>query len=111
MAYWLRSGKRVKNLGLETHVVEFAPRLMAVQLEDGGGALLRRKIEDLGVQVHTEKATSEIVAVKMLANSMNFADGNTHLETDMIRVLAGICPQDALARSSDIAIGERGGIV
>lgn len=52
----LEAANAVKNLGLETHVVEFAPRLMAVQLDDGGGALLRRKIEDLGVQVHTEKA-------------------------------------------------------
>ncbi|MFL9787861.1 nitrite reductase large subunit NirB [Vibrio cyclitrophicus] len=106
----LEAANAVKNLGLETHVVEFAPRLMAVQLDDGGGALLRRKIEDLGVQVHTEKATSEIVAGESSRYRMNFADG-THLETDMIVFSAGIRPQDALARSSDIAIGERGGIV
>ncbi|MEZ8283858.1 nitrite reductase large subunit [Vibrio splendidus] len=106
----LEAANAVKNLGLETHVVEFAPRLMAVQLDDGGGALLRRKIEDLGVQVHTEKATSEIVAGENARYRMNFADG-THLETDMIVFSAGIRPQDALARSSDIAIGERGGIV
>ena len=37
----LEAANAVKNLGLETHVVEFAPRLMAVQLDDGGGALLR----------------------------------------------------------------------
>jgi nitrite reductase (NADH) large subunit len=106
----LEAANAVKNLGLETHVVEFAPRLMAVQLDEGGGALLRRKIEDLGVQVHTEKATSEIVAGETSRYRMNFADG-THLETDMIVFSAGIRPQDALARSSDIAIGERGGIV
>lgn len=106
----LEAANAVKNLGLETHVVEFAPRLMAVQLDDGGGALLRRKIEDLGVQVHTEKATSEIVAGETSRYRMNFADG-THLETDMIVFSAGIRPQDALARSSDIVIGERGGIV
>ena len=106
----LEAANAVKNLGLETHVVEFAPRLMAVQLDDGGGALLRRKIEDLGVQVHTEKATSEIVSGESARYRMNFADG-THLETDMIVFSAGIRPQDALARSSDIAIGERGGIV
>ncbi|MDK9737420.1 nitrite reductase large subunit NirB [Vibrio sp. D404a] len=106
----LEAANAVKNLGLETHVVEFAPRLMAVQLDEGGGALLRRKIEDLGVQVHTEKATSEIVAGETARYRMNFADGS-HLETDMIVFSAGIRPQDALARSSDIAIGERGGIV
>lgn len=41
----LEAANAIKNLGLETHVVEFAPRLMAVQLEDGGGALLRRKLK------------------------------------------------------------------
>lgn len=106
----LEAANAVKNLGLETHVVEFAPRLMAVQLDDGGGALLRRKIEDLGVQVHTEKATSEIVDGENARYRMNFADG-THLETDMIVFSAGIRPQDELARSSDVEIGERGGIV
>ncbi|MCW8346688.1 nitrite reductase large subunit NirB [Vibrio sp. ZSDZ65] len=106
----LEAANAVKNLGLETHVVEFAPRLMAVQLDDGGGALLKRKIEDLGVTVHTQKATTEIVAGSHSRYRMNFADG-THLETDVIVFSAGIRPQDELARQSNIAIGERGGIV
>ncbi|WP_413284039.1 nitrite reductase large subunit NirB [Vibrio sp. MA40-2] len=105
----LEAANAIKNLGLETHVVEFAPRLMAVQLDDGGGALLRRKIEDMGVTVHTEKATTEIVAGETARYRMNFADG-THVETDMIVFSAGIRPQDELARESDIELGERGGI-
>ncbi len=106
----LEAGNALVNLGLETHIVEFAPRLMAVQLDDGGGALLRRKIEDLGVKVHTEKATSEIVAGEFCRYRMNFADGS-FLETDTIIFSAGIRPQDELARSSGLTIGERGGIV
>ncbi|GEA51782.1 nitrite reductase large subunit [Vibrio inusitatus NBRC 102082] len=106
----LEAANAIKELGLETHVVEFAPRLMAVQLDEGGGALLRRKIESLGVSVHTEKATSEIVAGENARYRMNFADGS-HLETDMIVFSAGIRPQDELARDANIAIGERGGIV
>lgn len=106
----LEAGNALVNLGLETHIVEFAPRLMAVQLDDGGGALLRRKIEDLGVQVHTSKATTEIVAGEARRYRMNFADGS-FLETDTIIFSAGIRPQDELARTSGIAIGERGGIV
>jgi nitrite reductase (NADH) large subunit len=105
----LEAANAIKNLGLETHVVEFAPRLMAVQLEEGGGALLRRKIEDMGVAVHTDKATTEIVKGDTARYRMNFADGS-HLETDVIVFSAGIRPQDELARSSDIEIGERGGI-
>ncbi|MDB1124474.1 nitrite reductase large subunit NirB [Vibrio algarum] len=106
----LEAANAIKNLGLETHVVEFAPRLMAVQLDEGGGTLLRRKIEDMGVTVHTEKATTEILAGENARYRMNFADGS-YIETDMIVFSAGIRPQDELARDSDIEIGERGGIV
>ncbi|MGR5259578.1 nitrite reductase large subunit NirB [Vibrio astriarenae] len=105
----LEAANAIKNLGLETHVVEFAPRLMAVQLDEGGGALLRRKIESLGVTVHTEKATTEIVAGETSRYRMNFADGS-HVETDMIVFSAGIRPQDELAKQTQIQLGERGGI-
>ena len=106
----LEAANALKNLGLEVHVVEFAPRLMAVQLDEGGGQVLQGKIESLGVNVHTEKNTKEIVAGEASRYRMNFADGS-HLETDMILFSAGIRPQDELARQHDIAIGERGGIV
>ncbi|MGB1092095.1 MAG: nitrite reductase large subunit NirB, partial [Oceanobacter sp.] len=106
----LEAANALKQAGLETHVVEFAPRLMAVQLDEGGGKLLRHKIESLGVQVHTEKNTKEIVAGEECRYRMNFADG-THLETDMILFSAGIRPQDELARQFGLEIGERGGIV
>lgn len=105
----LEAANAVKNLGLETNVVEFAPRLMAVQVDDGGGEVLRTKIEELGVNVHTGKNTTEIVPGESCRYRMNFADG-THLETDMIIFSAGIRPQDALARQHDIQLGERGGI-
>jgi nitrite reductase (NADH) large subunit len=106
----LEAANALKAAGLETHVVEFAPRLMAVQLDEGGGKLLRRKIENLGVQVHTEKNTKEIVAGEECRYRMNFTDGS-FLETDMILFSAGIRPQDELARKFGIEIGERGGIV
>ncbi|MGB5444199.1 MAG: nitrite reductase large subunit NirB, partial [Psychromonas sp.] len=106
----LEAAKAVKDLGLETHVVEFAPRLMAVQLDDGGGQLLRRKIEQIGVKVHTGKATTEIIAGETCRYRMNFADG-TFLETDTIIFSAGIRPQDELARQFGLTTGERGGIV
>lgn len=106
----LEAANALKQAGLETHVVEFAPRLMAVQLDEGGGQLLRRKIEDLGVTVHTEKNTKEIVAGQECRYRMNFADGS-FLETDMILFSAGIRPQDELARQFGLDLGERGGIV
>lgn len=106
----LEAANALQNLGLEVHVVEFAPRLMAVQLDEGGGGLLRKKISDLGVQVHTEKNTKEIITGEENRYRMNFADGS-YLETDMILFSAGIRPQDELARQYDLTVGERGGIV
>ncbi|AFU98448.1 nitrite reductase large subunit NirB [Simiduia agarivorans] len=106
----LEAANALKQAGLETHVVEFAPRLMAVQLDEGGGKLLRHKIENLGVKVHTQKATTEIVAGEECRYRMNFADGS-FLETDMILFSAGIRPQDELARKCGLELGQRGGIV
>lgn len=106
----LEAAKALTDLGLKTHVVEFAPRLMAVQLDDGGGAMLRQKIEALGVSVHTEKNTQLIDDGEQRFHKMNFADGEV-LETDLILFSAGIRPRDELARQSDLEVGERGGIV
>ena len=106
----LEAANALRSLGLQAHVVEFAPRLMPVQLDTDGGALLRHKIEELGVQVHTEKATTDIVEGENARLRMNFSD-DSHLETDLIVFSAGIRPQDALARASGLEVGERGGIV
>ncbi|WP_289030301.1 nitrite reductase large subunit NirB [uncultured Paraglaciecola sp.] len=106
----LEAANALKEAGLQTHVVEFAPQLMAVQVDAGGGRLLRSKIENLGVQVHTQKATQVIEKGDVCRYKMVFADG-TDLETDMILFSAGIRPSDALAREFDIEIGPRGGIV
>lgn len=106
----LEAANAIKQLGLETHVVEFAPRLMAVQLDQDGGDLLCEKISTLGVTVHTQKNTTEIFKGENSRYRMNFADGS-FLETDIIVFSAGIRPQDKLARQSGLDIGERGGIV
>ncbi|NRB23874.1 nitrite reductase large subunit NirB [Shewanella sp.] len=106
----LEAANALLTLDLDTHVVEFASQLMPVQLNDKAGDLLRAKIEQLGVSVHTSKATTAIVAGESALHRMNFND-DTYLETDMIVFSAGIRPQDSLARQSGIEVGERGGIV
>ena len=105
----LEAAKALRDLGLETHVVEFAPRLMAVQLDDSGGRLLRRKIEAMGVTVHASKNTREITNGTACRHKMEFVDGSA-LETDLIVFSAGIRPRDELARAAGLAVGERGGI-
>ncbi|MFE5582321.1 nitrite reductase large subunit NirB [Kitasatospora sp. NPDC056531] len=97
--------------GLATHVVEFAPRLMAVQVDDGGGAALRRKIEDLGVTVHTSAGASGVLTgpdgrVRALALS----DGR-ELPADLVVFSAGVRARDQLARDCGLPVGQRGGVV
>lgn len=106
----LEAAKALKDLGLDTHVVEFAPRLMAVQLDEGGGRLLRAKIEALGVGVHTGKSTVDITEGAQARHRLRFADG-TELEADVVVFSAGIRPRDNLARSAGLVVGERGGVV
>lgn len=105
----LECAKALRDMGLDTHVVEFAPRLMAVQVDEGGGRVLRSKIEELGVHVHTSRNTAEITDGATARHRMVFADGS-HLETDMIVFSAGIRPRDELARQNALAVGARGGI-
>lgn len=106
----LEAANALKNLGLETNVVEFAPRLMPVQLDETGGAVLKEMIEGLGVSVLTATATNDIVDGEQAYHRMNFAGGD-FLETDLILFSAGIRPRDELARQSELELGERGGIV
>jgi nitrite reductase (NADH) large subunit len=105
----LECAKALRDMGLDTHVVEFAPRLMTVQVDEGGGRVLRTKIEEMGLHVHTQRNTVEIVDGATARHRMVFADG-THLETDMIVFSAGIRPRDELARQNQLAVGARGGI-
>ncbi|MDO6685545.1 MULTISPECIES: nitrite reductase large subunit NirB [unclassified Agarivorans] len=106
----LEAAGALKALGVETHVIEFAPVLMAEQLDQQGGLLLRNKIERMGVQVHTSKNTLEIQAQgEQARNTMQFAD-DSKLEVDFIVFSTGIRPQDKLARQSELSIAPRGGI-
>jgi nitrite reductase (NADH) large subunit len=108
----LEAARALRDLGLQTHVVELAPRLMALQVDEGGGAMLRRKIEALGVRVHTGKSTRAIedCASPDARHLLRFADGSS-LEADIIVFSAGIRPRDDLARQAGLTVGPRGGIV
>ena len=105
----LEAAKAAQDLGLETHVVEMAPRLMPRQLDDAGSALLQKEIEALGVKVHCGKRTTG-VAGDDTVSALCFANGE-HLYVDMIIVSAGIKPRDEVAKDAGLALAERGGIV
>ncbi|WP_052286902.1 nitrite reductase large subunit NirB [Streptomyces sp. 769] len=106
----LEAAGALKGLGLRAHIVEFAPRLMPVQVDDGGGAALLRTIEEMGLTVHTGVGTQEIViGADGAVSGMKLSDGS-ELATDMVVFSAGVRPRDQLARDCGLAVGERGGI-
>ncbi|MBD9723602.1 nitrite reductase large subunit NirB [Streptomyces caniscabiei] len=106
----LEAAGALKGLGLTSHIVEFAPRLMPVQVDDGGGAALLRTIEEMGLSVHTGVGTQEIVVDESGAvTGMKLSDGS-ELATDLVVFSAGVRPRDQLARDCGLTVGDRGGI-
>ncbi|MEU6541579.1 nitrite reductase large subunit NirB [Streptomyces sp. NPDC047000] len=106
----LEAAGALKGLGLITHVVEFAPRLMPVQVDEGGGAALLRTVKDMGLGVHTGVGTQEVVTDEAgRVTGMKLSDGSV-LATDMVVFSAGIRPRDQLARDCGLEVGQRGGI-
>ncbi|MGZ5943816.1 MAG: nitrite reductase large subunit NirB [Isosphaeraceae bacterium] len=105
----LEAAKAVRDLGLETHVVEFAPRLMPRQVDDTGSKTLLDKIEGMNVRVHLGKSTREFLGNGKV-EGLAFADGG-QLDVDMVVISAGIRPRDELARACGIEVGPRGGVV
>ena len=113
----LEAANALQCLGLETHVVEFADRLMPMQVDDGGSSALRRRIEDLGVTIHTGMRTEEILARPAgpgagHALRQRGPDGPIDdLKVGMVVFSAGIRPRDELAKAAGLRMGERGGVV
>ncbi|MFI9779870.1 nitrite reductase large subunit NirB [Streptomyces sp. NPDC051956] len=110
----LEAAGALRGLGLDTHVVEFAPRLMPVQVDEGGGAALLRTITGMGLSVHTGVGTQEILTegpdgTAGAVRAMKLSDGS-ELATDLVVFSAGVRPRDQLARDMGLTVGERGGI-
>jgi nitrite reductase (NADH) large subunit len=105
----LEAAKAVRDLGLNAHVVEFAPRLMPRQLDQSASDMLQSKIEELNIGIHLNKATQYIDGEESIKGMM-FANDDL-LKVDMLVISAGIKPRDELARVSGLVVGERGGVV
>ncbi len=105
----LEAAKAVMDMGLEPHVVEFAPKLMPRQLDMRGSSVLKNKLETMGISIHMSKATNKILGDDAI-EGMEFGEYDK-IDVEMLVVSAGIKPRDELARTCDLAMGVRGGIV
>ncbi len=105
----LEAGKAVMDMGLEPHIVEFAPKLMPRQLDSRSSQVLQLKLESIGLNIHLSKATNQILGEDAIT-AMEFGEDDV-LDVDMLIISAGIRPRDELGRTCDLEMGVRGGIV
>jgi nitrite reductase (NADH) large subunit len=106
----LEAARALRLLGMSPHVVELGPRLMPLQVDEGGGALLRELIEDLDVTVHLGTSVASITRDpdgRLLA----CLDTGAELDVDLVVFSAGVRPRDQLARDAGLAVGARGGVL
>ncbi|MEV3903461.1 nitrite reductase large subunit NirB [Mycobacterium sp. NPDC050551] len=116
----LEAANALRGFGLDAHVIERSPRLMAQQLDEAGGALLGRMISELGITVHTDVGTESIRPaqrnrpLKRSAedDSMRVAlsDGS-FIDAAVVIFAAGVRPRDELARDAGLELAERGGVL
>ena len=105
----LEAANALAELGLDTRVVEMAPRLMPVQVDDPGGAMLRRHVERLGLTVHTGAATEAVLGDGQVTGVALKDAGE--VAADLVVFSAGIRPRDRLARDAGLDLAERGGVL
>ncbi|HEY8545394.1 MAG TPA: nitrite reductase large subunit NirB [Acidimicrobiales bacterium] len=107
----LEAANALRLLGLQATVVEFAPRLMPVQLDEGAAAILQERIEALGIGVHTGCAATAVRTEGGQVVGLDIDGWDAPLPADLVVFAAGIRPRDDLARAAGLAVGERGGVV
>lgn len=111
----LEAAKAVFDLKMESHVLEMAPYLMPTQLNEAGGLMLTKKIQELGIHVHAgvqikEVLLSEDGKVEGIKVKEKGADDLAVIEVDLVVVSCGVRPRDELAQQCGLEMGSRGGV-
>ncbi|MEU6560759.1 nitrite reductase large subunit NirB [Nocardia nova] len=107
----LEAANALRLMGMTPHVVEFAPRLMPVQVDEGGGAILEKLVTDLGLHVHTGVGTSSIETAEDGAGLRVSLSDESTIDASLVVFSAGVRPRDQVARDAGLEVGPRGGAV
>jgi nitrite reductase (NADH) large subunit len=98
----LEAARGLMNHGCEVHVIHLGKHLMDAQLDTTGGAILRASMEKMGITIHLQKATTEILGDDKVTG-LAFKDGST-LECDMVVISAGIKPNAEIGHSAGLTV-------
>ena len=104
----LEAAKALRDLNLDTWVVERGSSLLARQLEPRAGAMLQAHTEKLGLRVCIQRETQNIEA---LGNDrlLQFNTGEC-LRVQLVVIATGIRPRDELAAACGLEVATRGGV-
>ncbi|MFF9042982.1 NAD(P)/FAD-dependent oxidoreductase [Streptomyces parvulus] len=91
--------------GAQVVLAQQAERLMERQLDPAASALVRRHLEDLGVEVHTECRVRDVRSVGGAVRSVELADGYA-LGADLVVLACGVRPRVGLAREAGLDVGK-----
>jgi nitrite reductase (NADH) large subunit len=117
----LEAAKAAQDMGVKSHILEYAPYLMCRQIDQDGHNALVGKIEGMGLKVHCNARTHSFVGEDGSTDSESMSpvaavrfnnEGWEDLPVQMIIVSCGIKPRDEIAREAKtIDVSERGGIL
>ncbi|MFH8236455.1 NAD(P)/FAD-dependent oxidoreductase [Streptomyces sp. NPDC018321] len=91
--------------GAQVVLAQQSERLMERQLDPAASALVRRHLEDLGVEVHTECRVRDVRSAGGAVRSVELADGYA-LGADVVVLACGVRPRVGLARAAGLEVAE-----
>ncbi|MBW9092900.1 nitrite reductase large subunit [Microbacterium jejuense] len=107
----LEAAGALQGLDVDCTVVQSSDRLMSAQLDRPAGEALRRLIESRGIAVKTEAITTRLDPDGTgQVTGLEFRDGS-YERTDVVVFTVGVRPRDELARSAELDVHPRGGVL
>ena len=104
----LEAARALKGMGLEVTIVEFMPRLMPVQLDTEGAAILLGFVEAQGYHVFLGAAAKAVLGEGKV-EGVTLSTGET-VSAQIMIVAAGVRPNSRLAQEAGLAV-DRGVLV
>lgn len=105
----LQVAELLRGLGLETHIVEQASRLLPKWVDDTGAVVLHSRVAKQGVEMHLGVGIRDIVTDNGGVSSVRLADGS-NIACDLVIICPGAAARDELGRASGLKLGGHEGI-
>ena len=99
----LEAAKGLFDAGVRVMVLHLKDQVMDQQLDRIGGALLKKEIERLGIEIRLNSTISEIQGSDSITGVC--LNSGESIATDLLLICAGITPNTQLAVSSGINVG------